>query len=248
MMTVLTKGPIPLYYQIEKILRDQVLSHQIPVGSQLPTEMDLCEKFQVSRATVRRALQSLESDGLIKCEQGRGTTVLPRHLECLFGTLQGPLPNHLHMDDSTRLTILSKNLVAPSKAVRADMKLDKEDKVFLFLCLRFNKSEGGLKIYSRIYLPWEVGVSIDTSQPEKLLQQFKKTLHKSAHRIREYIRFDKADEIIARHLEIDAGEPTLRVKRVYYSPDATVLLRAVSFFPGPHYELNTEVIMPDATA
>ena len=50
-----------------------------PVGSQLPTEDDLCERFSVSRYTVREALRRLREDNLVSSRQGAGTIVVPRH-------------------------------------------------------------------------------------------------------------------------------------------------------------------------
>lgn len=67
----------PLYLQIAQTLKEEILSGVYPVGSQLPTEDDLCQRFSVSRYTVREALRRLRDDGLILSRQGAGTTVVP---------------------------------------------------------------------------------------------------------------------------------------------------------------------------
>jgi GntR family transcriptional regulator len=56
-------------------LRDRLAAHEWGAGEQLPTEGALVTAYGVSRATVRQALKSLESDGLIITRQGRGTFV-----------------------------------------------------------------------------------------------------------------------------------------------------------------------------
>ena len=52
-------SPIPLYFQLAEVLRQDIQSGALAVGSKLPTENELCEQYAVSRSVVRQALQSL---------------------------------------------------------------------------------------------------------------------------------------------------------------------------------------------
>ncbi len=67
----------PLYLQVAKTLKTEILNGQYMVGSRLPTEGSLCRRFGVSRYTVREALRRLREDGLIASRQGAGTVVIP---------------------------------------------------------------------------------------------------------------------------------------------------------------------------
>ena len=67
----------PLYKQLVQSLRNDILRGVFPVGSQLPAEEVLAERFAVSRHTVREALRQLRTDGLVSSRQGSGTTVMP---------------------------------------------------------------------------------------------------------------------------------------------------------------------------
>lgn len=69
--------PLSLYLQVAQALKDEIVSGVYPVGSQLPTEDDLCKRFSVSRYTVREALRLLRDDGLVSSRQGAGTVVIP---------------------------------------------------------------------------------------------------------------------------------------------------------------------------
>jgi DNA-binding GntR family transcriptional regulator len=71
------KSDEPLYLQVVRALKDEIVSGVHPVGSQLPTEEELCERFSVSRYTVREALRRLREDNLVASRQGAGTTVVP---------------------------------------------------------------------------------------------------------------------------------------------------------------------------
>ncbi|MFN4088251.1 MAG: GntR family transcriptional regulator [Alphaproteobacteria bacterium] len=65
----------PLHHQIYLILREAILSGRHPAGEPLPPEEALTRMFDVSRITVRRALDSLDRADLIERRQGRGTFV-----------------------------------------------------------------------------------------------------------------------------------------------------------------------------
>ena len=59
-------------------LADRIVSGSLPEGTVLPTEDALCKEFGFSRTVMREGLKLLEERGLIRVEQGRGTTVQPR--------------------------------------------------------------------------------------------------------------------------------------------------------------------------
>jgi DNA-binding FadR family transcriptional regulator len=58
------KSEEPLYLQVVRALKDEIVKGVHPVGSQLPTEEELCQRFSVSRYTVREALRLLREDHL----------------------------------------------------------------------------------------------------------------------------------------------------------------------------------------
>jgi DNA-binding GntR family transcriptional regulator len=66
------------YLQVARTLRKEIVEGVYPVGSQLPTEHDLCERFSVSRYTVREALRRLREDNLVSSRPRAGTMVVPR--------------------------------------------------------------------------------------------------------------------------------------------------------------------------
>src|ERR1700734_2201878 len=66
------------YLQIARTLRKEIVDGIYPVGSQLPTEHQLCERFAVSRYTIREALRRLREDNLVTSRPRAGTLVVPR--------------------------------------------------------------------------------------------------------------------------------------------------------------------------
>ncbi len=65
----------PLYVQLQMILRNKIDSHEWQRGQAIPSEAELCEQFNVSRGTVRRAIRLLAESGYLVTRKGSGTFV-----------------------------------------------------------------------------------------------------------------------------------------------------------------------------
>jgi DNA-binding GntR family transcriptional regulator len=99
-------APRPRYRQIADALRAEIRGGQYAIGTMLPTETELCGRFQASRHTIREALRLVEDAGLVARRQGSGTTIiaqddagrLVQDISRVGGLLQYP--------DETRLSVL----------------------------------------------------------------------------------------------------------------------------------------------
>lgn len=60
---------------------ERIVTGELAVGAQLPSENEICEKFGVSRPVVREALLRLKADGLVATQQGRGSFVVHQPVE-----------------------------------------------------------------------------------------------------------------------------------------------------------------------
>ncbi len=67
--------PTPLYYQLLEILKKQIDSGDLKPGNAIPTEKELMDQFEISRATVRQAVLQLVNDGYLRREKSKGTFV-----------------------------------------------------------------------------------------------------------------------------------------------------------------------------
>lgn len=80
-------GPQPRWKQIQLQLEDWIKTGRFSPGSKLPTEEQLAEEFSVHRHTVRRALEQLRLNDLIRVEQGRGIFVQETRISYRVGRL-----------------------------------------------------------------------------------------------------------------------------------------------------------------
>jgi GntR family transcriptional regulator len=69
----------PRYVQVSDALTERIAQGRYDIGTFLPTEIELCEEFAVSRHTVREALRRLADAGLVRRRQGSGSQVVASH-------------------------------------------------------------------------------------------------------------------------------------------------------------------------
>ena len=72
----MAEGGGKLYRRIVQAILGDIVSGKFPVGSRLPAERDLTDRFQVSRPTIREAMIALEMKGLVEARKGSGVFVL----------------------------------------------------------------------------------------------------------------------------------------------------------------------------
>ncbi len=71
----------PLYQQIANQIKEQIINNQLAENEKLPCEMKLCEMYNVSRITIRKALSILSESGYLVSKRGIGSFVAPRFIE-----------------------------------------------------------------------------------------------------------------------------------------------------------------------
>ncbi|WP_227013871.1 GntR family transcriptional regulator [Paenibacillus psychroresistens] len=69
-------GKLPLYKQIQQIIREKIESAELRPNDRVPSEQEFMEQFNVSKMTVKNALTELADEGLVVRIQGKGTFVL----------------------------------------------------------------------------------------------------------------------------------------------------------------------------
>jgi DNA-binding LacI/PurR family transcriptional regulator len=74
-MDIDPESPIALYAQLVNHFRARILSKEYPPGSRLSSELELAEHYNISRGTIRQAMNILVNEGLIERVAGKGTFV-----------------------------------------------------------------------------------------------------------------------------------------------------------------------------
>ena len=85
---------IPKYISLKNKINNDILENKYPIGSKLPTEVELAQEYNVSRSTVRQALELLVEQGIIDKRWGSGNTVIAKSDNSKIKTVMVLLPNN----------------------------------------------------------------------------------------------------------------------------------------------------------
>jgi GntR family transcriptional regulator len=209
------RSAVPFYFQLKQLIRDEIADGRWQAGERIPSENELCERFGVSRTTVRQALAELEGDGLLHREKGRGTFVAEPRSSSWF--LQS---SHGFHDEATRAgrTVTSHVLrrevePLPQWAAQALARPAGSPGVTLE---RLRSVDGELVMYVVSHLLEELAdVVLDTELDRGSLYgalQEQRGLEVAGGR--RVVEATTARDELARLLEIEPGAPVLLVQAV----------------------------------
>lgn len=217
------KSGIPLYIQIKNYVREEIKNGTLKVGDKIPSEELLCEKFNVSRITVIRALRDLVSEGFIIRKQGKGSFVdKPNYEKDL-----NKFANFIHIWPPIKVehTILKWHLIKPSKEILNKMKLFKDSSVLEIVRIAFHKGEPIALEYT--YIPKDINKYFGNKR-ELFKSKYVYDVYKTIPDIfldnsRISIKPVLTDKIQAEILRIDIGDPLLLWERITLSKDKKVV-------------------------
>lgn len=120
----------PLWSQLRMVIRRSIDSGDLPPHGQLPSEAELCERYDVSRTVVREALARLVTDGRIYKIKGKGAFVAKRKDDEEFvGTTMGLREELIGKGRDVRTRVLAQSIDVPADRARAALRLEPEDRV-----------------------------------------------------------------------------------------------------------------------
>jgi GntR family transcriptional regulator len=118
---------VPLYYQLQEILKEQIESGLWQPGDPLPSEPELAQRFGVSRVVVRQALAILEDDRQIVRIRGRGTFVAQPKLDYRAGGLSRLLATPRGPD--VVIQVLDKRTTLVERSIRSKLEAADDENV-----------------------------------------------------------------------------------------------------------------------
>lgn len=134
-------SPLSLYYQLKKIMIDNIKNKVWDLSSKIPTERELCEIYKVSRITVRQALKELEDEGYLYRKQGRGTFVTgPKFVQRLsdFYSFSDEIKKMGAVSDAI---ILSFDIIEAEQIIADKLGIATNEKAFAIKRLRLADNE-----------------------------------------------------------------------------------------------------------
>lgn len=144
---------IPLFYQLQEILHDKIEEGSWQANMRLPSEKELCEMYNVSQITVRKALKQLEIEGIIKRIQGKGTFVEDKKVkDLILQSLSGTFAFSEKGNFST--TIVEKSIEKANEQVCQALQLADGQEVTKLIRIR---NVDNMPLYwTKAYIPLEL--------------------------------------------------------------------------------------------
>jgi len=226
----------PRYAELGDQLQAAIESGQYAVGTLLPTELELCERFHVSRHTARAALARLSSAGLVQRRPGAGTRVIAQNAMMRYEHEIDTVDLLLQYGNSTYLKVLD-SARASADVAMAQLLDIREGKDYLHLnCLRLEPTRQAIAV-SRILVPVRSGVPVksllDTTSAARTITEFLAPSRLS--RVEQIFDAASFSATEARLLGVKTSAPAMRVQRRYYDADERLLLVAISLHPPERF-------------
>jgi len=226
-----------LYLQVVRALKDDIVSGVYPIGSQLPTEEELCERFSVSRYTVREALRRLREDSLVSSRQGAGTTVVPPRPADSFVHEVMSINDLVAFATGVRFAIETIEMIEIDDKLSARTGIAKGEQ---WLSVRgFRHTEGG-----ELPVCWtEVYINREFAAVGRLLQRNRGPIFhliedlfgQSIVEVHQEIAAALISPPLARGLKVKAGTTALEVQRTYKLATGKVAQVAINTHPGSRF-------------
>ncbi len=131
---------VPLYYQIQQRLLDQIRSGSLKPGQSVPSEQEISLRMGVSRMTARQALKSLCSLGVAYSQRGKGTFVSRFKLEKNFRQVLSFSEEMCARGSRPRSRVLAFRRIQPDSQVAESLHISSSEEVFLLRRVRLADS------------------------------------------------------------------------------------------------------------
>lgn len=224
------------------VLRDRIVSGADRAGSRLPGEPQLAALHGVSRVTVRRALDALEREGLIRRRAGAGTFVLGadgRH--ALVADLSNMLAHLVEMGRATRVRLLSFGYCAAPPRVSDALGLPGDALVQRSVRVRYVDDAAFSHLVT--YVPEAIGVTY--SEADLAATPLLALLERSGvavDRATQNVSATLAGPEHAEALGVEVGSPLIAMTRTVYDPDGRGVEHLQALYRPDRYTLQTELV------
>lgn len=231
----------PLHHQVYLVLRQNIDDGKYPPDRPMPSEPELTEMFSVSRITIRRALDRLQSEGRVARWRGRGTfpvsvktATLPEQTE-----FSGIFDNLVAMGLQTQAKLMEFSYLQPPDDIRQLLELPAG--VQVQRALRIRSHNGKPFSHLTTFVPGELGRTISSADLEaKPLLMLLEERGKKIDRASQAISARLADHQTAQLLEVNIGSALLFMRRLVRDITGTPVEYLEALYRPDMYEYAQE--------
>ncbi len=240
-MSVDKNSLLPLYHQVESCIRKDIANKNYLPDQSIPTELELQEKFNVSRETVRKAINNLVFAGLVEKRKGVGTFVTYPKIVHRVGHIYGSYEEIVARGMIPTTIFIEKKEIKPPELMRKEMELEKGASVIKIKRLRLVNEEPVAILSS--YLPMDLVPDLARVKFENssLYHTLEKIYHFSLKESDEIIEAGSITGKDANRLQIEKGSPILVVKRLTYLSDSRVIEKLTALYRSDKFKYQVKL-------
>jgi GntR family transcriptional regulator len=240
--TPIFAGKRPLYQVVAEALLASIERGEFPLGSTLPTEAKISEQFGVSRHTVREALRSLSSMGLVESQHGIGTQVTSNRVaERYVQSLKSITDLWQYVKDTHRRFISISDVTPPD--VNAPLPGNPEQKWRMLEGLRYKEGRDPVA-WTQVFLLPKYADVFEEIQEEVLIYSLVERRHGLiTQSVRQTITAVEIDEHVAKLVHVKPGSGGLAILREYISSTGEIYEVTWSIHPASRYKYSMEITL-----
>ena len=229
----------PVYIQIHNQLRENIEDGKWKVGEKIPAERDLAADFDVSRMTLRQAIQALVDEGILERRVGSGTFVANRKVQEKMSGVTSFTDLMRSLGKTPSSTTISYHLTIPSQTEIEKLKLGHGEQV-----VRMERVRSANDVPICFEIATVPSRLIENLSKDEVTNSFWQTLEKKAHlypgHAIQHISATKATEKIATYLNVKRGDALLRMTQLSYLQDGTPFEYVHTQYVGSRFEFVLE--------
>lgn len=239
------KNNVPLYFQLEQILKSKILMGEFLPGEQIPTEKDLCDTFKVSTITARQAVLNLVNEGLLIRKQGKGTFVTEslsriKNIKTLHlrGDIDDIIPEGL---SSQKVKVLEISKIKTPRRIAEILGKTPNEEV---IQIRRVRSDGNIPLsYIKNYLPVEIGekISEEDLKISPMLDILRNKLKIPLTGGIQYVEAIVADYDIASALSISISSPVLYLETTFFAKQKKTVEFVQTFYRPDQFRYTVKL-------
>ncbi|PJG82615.1 GntR family transcriptional regulator [Caviibacterium pharyngocola] len=216
---------VPLYKQIENYIVAQIRLGTFKEGDKMISENEICQLFDISRTTVRQAMNGLFEKGVIVRIRGKGTFVAKEKIQFNINNLFHFTPSIMALGLEPSSIIVGCEVITPSEEIAEKLKLlDETQKVFKLT--RVRKADDVPVSLDTVYMPYYLCQGIEKMNFEhrslfNVQEKIYQLTPKYANANIEAILID--DRITADLLEYPQNSAGFHISLTYYLEDGSIM-------------------------
>lgn len=233
----------PRYAEIEEILREEIQSGHFKLGSHLPTEHELCDRFSVSRFTVRQALSRLREAGILDARPGIGTIVVSAADRVTFVQTLSSMEELLQYPAESYRQHLSVQRIEATPEQAIMLRCSPGQPWVRLKAIRLARPSSAPFASLDAYLLPKFAPVADLPNPAgtSVVRQIEQSFGHRAAQAQIEIFVSRIDSQLSELLTVAEGDPALIILRRYRGEDGGIFLVTYSVHPENRFSLNIEL-------